>query len=108
MSACTKCGSYAINPDSHGRNSNADLDLCDLCYWRKRADVRGLDFHCETALTQARMADRNRADLLKGGCVPEHCADCEKAMTAMQAHLASVIEQLEEMAAKLKAAKETA
>lgn len=69
---------------------------------------RGLDFHCETALTQARMADRNRADLLKGGCVPEHCADCEKAMTAMQAHLASVIEQLEEMVAKLKAAKETA
>lgn len=33
-----KCGSYAINPHSHGRAPETDLDLCDVCYWRKRAD----------------------------------------------------------------------
>ena len=27
----------AINPHMHGRD-NADLDLCDVCYWRKRAN----------------------------------------------------------------------
>ena len=31
------CGSYAINPGQHGRIEGADLDLCDVCYWRKRA-----------------------------------------------------------------------
>lgn len=32
-----KCGSHAINPHIHGRD-NQDKDLCDVCYWRKRAD----------------------------------------------------------------------
>jgi len=106
VNACTRCGSYAINPDSHGRNSSADLDLCDLCYWRKRADVRGLDFHCETALTQARMAWKHCA-LLAGDFRFRPETDAEKAANAAAlSHLASVIEQLEEMAAKLKAAKE--
>lgn len=36
--ACKKCGSYAINPRKHGRD-NSDLDLCDVCYWRKRAEA---------------------------------------------------------------------
>lgn len=35
MNRC-KCGSYAINHHLHGRNGS-DLDLCDVCYWRKRA-----------------------------------------------------------------------
>lgn len=34
-----KCGSYAINPHSHGRLPDVDLDLCDVCYWRKRAEA---------------------------------------------------------------------
>ena len=34
---CKICGSMAINPHMHGRD-NADLDLCDVCYWRKRAN----------------------------------------------------------------------
>ena len=33
---CKDCGSYAINPHLHGRDLN-DKDLCDVCYWRKRA-----------------------------------------------------------------------
>lgn len=38
MNRCERCGSYAINPASHGRDPNVDLDLCDVCYWRKRAE----------------------------------------------------------------------
>ena len=36
MKAC-KCGSYAINHHCHGRDGSDD-DLCDVCYWRKRAE----------------------------------------------------------------------
>jgi len=35
-----KCGSYAINPHLHGRKKGVDLDLCDVCYWRKRAEAK--------------------------------------------------------------------
>lgn len=34
---CKRCFSYAINPHMHGRD-RTDLDLCDVCYWRKRAE----------------------------------------------------------------------
>ena len=34
---CTRCRSGAINPSDHGRTEGTDLDLCDVCYWRKRA-----------------------------------------------------------------------
>ncbi len=37
MKRC-KCGSYAINEDSHGRAPGVDTDLCDVCYWRTRAN----------------------------------------------------------------------
>jgi ribosome-binding protein aMBF1 (putative translation factor) len=33
---CKICGSSAINPHMHQRGSS-DLDLCDVCYWRVRA-----------------------------------------------------------------------
>ena len=36
MKQC-KCGSFAINHTCHGRNGS-DGDLCDVCYWRKRAN----------------------------------------------------------------------
>lgn len=32
-----KCGSYAINHDHHDRDGS-DPHLCDVCYWRVRAD----------------------------------------------------------------------
>jgi len=32
------CGSYAVNPNAHGRDGS-DLHLCDICYWRTRAEV---------------------------------------------------------------------
>jgi hypothetical protein len=37
MKIC-KCGSFAINPQCHGRDPGVDLDLCDVCYWRVRAE----------------------------------------------------------------------
>jgi len=33
---CIICGSYAINPQCHGREPDEDLDLCDVCYYRKK------------------------------------------------------------------------
>lgn len=36
MQNCSKCGSYAINHHLHGRDGS-DPDLCDVCFWRKRA-----------------------------------------------------------------------
>lgn len=36
MNKCEQCGSYAINHHCHGRDGS-DPDLCDVCYWRKRA-----------------------------------------------------------------------
>src|SRR3990167_508111 len=37
MNKCIMCGSYAINHNHHGRDGS-DPDLCDVCYWRKRAE----------------------------------------------------------------------
>lgn len=39
-SRCTSqgCGSHAINPGQNGRDDTSDLNLCDVCYWRKRAE----------------------------------------------------------------------
>ena len=36
--SCIKCGSLAINHNCHGRDGS-DSDLCDVCYWRSRAEV---------------------------------------------------------------------
>ena len=41
MKKCSCCGSYAVNPGRSGRDESSDLDLCDVCYWRKRADNTG-------------------------------------------------------------------
>lgn len=37
MKNCNRCGSWAINHNAHGRDGS-DADLCDVCYWRKRAE----------------------------------------------------------------------
>ncbi len=50
MNECKVCGSLAINDHMHGRVKGKDLNLCDVCYWRKRADnlatcrLVGVDF----------------------------------------------------------------
>lgn len=38
MSRQCKCGSYAINLGRHGRAPEKDVELCDVCYWRVRAE----------------------------------------------------------------------
>ena len=35
---CKRCQSHAINPGMQGRDETSDLDLCDVCYWRVRAE----------------------------------------------------------------------
>ena len=37
MNKCKECGSYAINVGRRGRD-DSDPDLCDVCYWRVRAE----------------------------------------------------------------------
>ena len=39
-----ECGSYAINHNCHGRDGSDD-HLCDVCYWRKRADISGVSIY---------------------------------------------------------------
>ena len=48
---CKRCFSYAINHHAHGRDGS-DPDLCDVCFWRKRADDKTtlLDWLFENAL----------------------------------------------------------
>ena len=38
MSRVCECGSFAINHQCHGRDGS-DGHLCDVCYWRKRAEL---------------------------------------------------------------------
>lgn len=51
------CGSYAINHGSNGRDGS-DGDLCDVCYWRKRAggldDSQNMNLNCKSV--QKRLA----------------------------------------------------
>jgi hypothetical protein len=35
---CAQCQSCAINPHLHGRDDTR-LDLCDVCWWRNRAEA---------------------------------------------------------------------
>jgi len=37
------CYSYAINQTSHGREAGVDTHLCDVCYWRTRAELAKAD-----------------------------------------------------------------
>ena len=39
---CRQCRSYAINLALHGRDGS-HADLCDVCYWRMRADEAQAD-----------------------------------------------------------------
>ena len=50
MFKCSKCGSVAINPGCHGREPGVDEDLCDVCYWRKKAEYMPLPDSTGSAL----------------------------------------------------------
>ena len=42
MTQCARCGSYAVNHHKHGRDGS-DGHLCDVCYWRTRAEASATD-----------------------------------------------------------------
>ena len=44
MTQCKECGSFAVNHHLHGRDGS-DGDLCDVCYWRKRAQAPTAEPH---------------------------------------------------------------
>lgn len=52
MGTCKRCGSYAINHTCHGRDGS-DGDLCDVCYWRKRAELAAQSVAAAMAVGQA-------------------------------------------------------
>ncbi len=75
------CGSYAINPNMHGRELGKDLDLCDVCYWRVRADQ---EFSIQNKQSQKRKSKSifidkvccdncNRPERSRGGT---YCGKC--------------------------------
>ena len=62
MEECKQCGSHAINHHLHGRDGT-DGDLCDVCYWRKRAERFNPDWD---RLEAARESLREHMLLVKG------------------------------------------
>ena len=73
---CARCGSQAINDHLHGREKGKDLDLCDVCYWRKRAETllkKNEDLHKEGMTIYAMMEDG------RAKAVAKRCAEiCEQ------------------------------
>ena len=67
MIPCTRCRSYAINPRAHGRDGS-DPDLCDVCYWRKRAEA------AQAVMQQALAALETGRDALAEQAAQYHAA----------------------------------
>ena len=72
---CHKCGSMAINPSIHGRTKDVDLHLCDVCYWRKRAQTNVLS----EALRESVQHKRGIYDLtcIEKGAISEYLLELE-------------------------------
>lgn len=59
---CKRCYSHAINHHCHGRDGS-DKDLCDVCFWRKRAETAAHALKtAEAALADIGDADREPGD----------------------------------------------
>ena len=39
IASCRLCGSYAINPSQHPRETPEEDELCDVCLYLKRAEA---------------------------------------------------------------------
>jgi len=52
VSACNRCGSFAINPGHHGRLDGVRINLCDVCYWRSLAEISGTRLATADALLE--------------------------------------------------------
>jgi len=81
--SCKKCGSMAINPHLHGRDPEVDTDLCDVCYWRKRADLPKLKVPLRVSIEVAdQMPDLE--EFLKNEGERVLCADMRPFMSLYQ------------------------
>ena len=58
MNQC-QCGSYQ---NQHGRDLGVDLDLCDVCYWRKRAN--NLKSFIDKARSESELYHKNGENFL--------------------------------------------
>ena len=75
MDKCSRCGSLAINHNCHDRDGK-DGDLCDVCYWRKRAEKAKAEL--QEKLRQQRIAC---ADVWVSECYEDNkCTDVGKFM----------------------------
>lgn len=63
MAHCKECGSHAINHHCHGRDGS-DADLCDVCYWEKRAErVKTLETALRDLIDATVLHHRNMFDI---------------------------------------------
>ena len=60
---CKECGSHAINHSQYGRDGS-DGDLCDACYWRKRAErAKGIETALRALIDATALHHRNMFDI---------------------------------------------
>ena len=80
---CSRCSSMAINTHLHGREPGVDLDLCDVCYWRKRSsDAAG-----PVELTAAEMREAAAKVCDSFACPCRDCANVKNAMRQFAAEI---------------------
>jgi len=58
---CKRCSSLAVNHHLHGRDGS-DPELCDVCYWRKRAEDANVNIEVLTMML-SEVHSRNEAEL---------------------------------------------
>lgn len=73
------CGSYAINPHLYGREAGADLDLCDVCYWRSRALMSQSPAPAPAAVRFVNGCNYGGRNCGRSACERECCAPRQKA-----------------------------
>ena len=89
MEKCRLCSSYAINPGHDGREEygkDVDLDLCNVCYWRTRAEAALAErAHYGDIMTEKLGAAEARVEELESRAIEYHAelaAERHKAITA--------------------------
>jgi hypothetical protein len=75
---CKRCGSFAINHHCHGRDGT-DKDLCDVCFWRKRAEAESGPGIPEGIAPRHITWDEQGSRIVNGELAPE-----EKPMASQQ------------------------
>ena len=104
MTGCSRCGSAAINPFSHGRDPAKDLHLCDVCYWRERAeegraeDLEEIDQLTDKLADARRDVDNYQVDYK---AAQEKIDDLEKEIAELQEEMNRREAQIDELLADI-------